>query len=43
MVFTGGAGFGGGGSDHKNSGGGKDEGGVGSYDSSRVILPDAGA
>ena len=43
MVFTGGAGFGGGGSDHEISGGGKDEGGLGSFDSSGTFFPDAGS
>lgn len=37
MVFTCGAGFGGGGSDHEISGGGKDEGGVGGSDSFRTF------
>ena len=43
MVFTGGAGFGGGGSDHKISGGGKDEGGIGESDFSWAFFPDAGS
>ena len=43
MVFTGGAGFGGGGSDHKISGGGKDEGALGDSDSFGAFFPDAGS
>jgi hypothetical protein len=43
MVFTGGAGFGGSGSDHKISGGGKDEGGLGGSDFSGTFLSDAGS
>ena len=43
MVFTGGAGFGGGGSDHEISGGGKDEGGLGVFDSSETFFSDAGS
>jgi len=43
MVFTGGAGFGGGGSDHEISGGGKDEGGLGGSDYSGTFFPDAGS
>ena len=42
LVSAGGVSFGGGGSDDKISGGGRDEGGFGSFDSSRIILPDAG-
>jgi len=43
MFFTGGAGFGGGGSDHEISGGGKDEGGIGGSDSVGAFFPDAGS
>ena len=43
MVFTVGVGFGGGGSDHEILGGGKDEGGLGSSDSSGAFFPNAGS
>ena len=43
MVFTGRAGFDGGGSDHEISGGGKDEGGLGGSDSSGAFFPDPGS
>ena len=43
MVFTGGAGFGSGGSGHENFGGGKNEGGLGGFDSSGNFFPDAGS
>ena len=43
MVFTDIVGFGGGGSDHEISGGGKDEGGIGGSDSSGTFFPDAGS
>jgi len=41
MVFTDIVGFGGGGSDHEISGGGKDEGGLGGSDSSWTFFSDA--
>jgi hypothetical protein len=43
MVFTGGAGFGGGGSDHEISGGGKDERGIGGSDFVGAFFPDTGS
>ena len=43
ILVTGGAGFGGGGSDRKISGGGKDEGRLGDSDSSGAFFPDAGS
>ena len=43
MVFTGGIGFGGGGSDHETFGGGKDESGVGGPDSSGIFFTHAGS
>jgi len=43
MVFTDIVGFGGGGSGHEISGGGKDEGGLGGSDSSWTFFPDAGS
>jgi len=43
MVFTDSVGFGGGGSDHEISGGGKDEGGIRGFDSSGTFFSDAGS
>ncbi len=43
MVFTDIVGFGGGGSDHEISGGGKDEGGLGDSDCFGAFFPDAGS
>ena len=43
MVSAGWIGFSGGGSDHENFGGGKNEGGLGGSDSSGNFFPDAGS